>query len=402
MAPKEVVKQLRRLSKREREILQLRCEAIEIAECSNQLHLSDSTVKTYIGRIYLKFDLDQHTEFQRWKALFQVYCPVLKEIDLPPARDERGEPDPIPPLIMRKVEDDEELLYKIKQVGVVSLFEEDDMQLSPPPNTKLLRWVTVILLALLCILVIADLFSRFSGTTVGALETPTPSIFIVPTADRTDTPEPNIPTLAPARETVVVPQTVVVPETVVVPQTVITIATPTPVPAPPTPNSAILFEDDFTNGVKPEWNMKGTNFTAVDGTLSSQGLLEGYVGDKNWGNYIVDFDVLSAVPSKSEAGLRVQIRRQDNSNYMTLHIGNFGLCRFIWTKTINGKETPIVNTDLHARGAQRRMKIWYHHLRRPASRSLPLWCRVSATQTDLDAGWHSALWYPAAAGKHAP
>src|SRR6266508_5230021 len=102
MAPKEVVRQLRKLSKREREILQLRCEAIEIAECSNQLHLSDSTVKTYIGRIYLKFDLDNLTEFQRWKALFQVYCPVLEEIDLPPGILEAGQPVPIPEHVIRK------------------------------------------------------------------------------------------------------------------------------------------------------------------------------------------------------------------------------------------------------------------------------------------------------------
>jgi hypothetical protein len=32
MAPKEVVRQFQRLSQREREILQLRCEAIEIKE----------------------------------------------------------------------------------------------------------------------------------------------------------------------------------------------------------------------------------------------------------------------------------------------------------------------------------------------------------------------------------
>src|SRR3954451_12325813 len=107
MASKEVVKQLRKLSKREREILQLRCDALEIAECCRQLNLSGSTVKTYIGRIYLKFDIDQLGEFQRWKALFQVYCPVLKEIDLTPARDKAEDTSPLSPQLLRRVEDDE-------------------------------------------------------------------------------------------------------------------------------------------------------------------------------------------------------------------------------------------------------------------------------------------------------
>src|SRR6266540_2268429 len=135
MASKEVVKQLRRLSKREWEILQLRCDALEIAECCRQLNLSGGTVKTYIGRIYLKFDIDQLQELQRWKALFQIYCPVLKEIDLLPARDEPEDPSPIPPLLMQRVEDDEEFLYNLKKANLLSLLEEP----AQPPQRST-RW----------------------------------------------------------------------------------------------------------------------------------------------------------------------------------------------------------------------------------------------------------------------
>lgn len=121
--------------------------------------------------------------------------------------------------------------------------------------------------------------------------------------------------------------------------------TPTSAPPTSTPNPAILFEDDFTTGIKPEWNMKGSSFTTVDGTLSSQGLLEGYIGDASWVNYAVEFDLLSAY--SSPYGLKIQIRRKDSSNYMSWEFfqGNDVDCGFVWTKTISGKETQIVNTQ---------------------------------------------------------
>ena len=90
--------------------------------------------------------------------------------------------------------------------------------------------------------------------------------------------------------------------------------------------------------------MEGTNFTTVDGTLSSVGVLEGYVGDTNWTNYSVEFDLLDLGGSFSDTGLRVQLRRQDNSNYMVWKFNNNWRCTFTWSKIVEGKETPIANT----------------------------------------------------------
>lgn len=173
---------------------------------------------------------------------------------------------------------------------------------------------------------------------------------------------------SPMAVTRVVPVTQIIPNTQVVPVTRVTEVTKvidvtkvsevtaTSIPTTPTPNPSILFEDDFTAAIKPEWNMKGANFTVVDGTLSSQGSLEGYLGDVNWVNYIVEFDLLEIGASSQDNGFKLQINKQDNSNYMTWHLMYFpgyGGCRFLWTRTVRGEETVIVNTerrDIKCRG----------------------------------------------------
>src|SRR6266542_5000802 len=124
MAPKDVSKQIRKLSDREREVRRLRCQAFVIAECSRRLYLADSTIKTYIGRIYLKFGLDQFTELQRWRALFQVYCPALGNEDFPPSPPEARGPESIPDLVMRQVEDDEAVLQRLGGDGLSAVLDE--------------------------------------------------------------------------------------------------------------------------------------------------------------------------------------------------------------------------------------------------------------------------------------
>src|SRR5919199_5021565 len=50
------------------------------------------------------------------------------------------------------------------------------------------------------------------------------------------------------------------------------------------------------------------------------------------------------------------------------------------------------------RGRTAGMKIWYAPRARLASRSLLGWCCEPEVQIDLDAFWHTAVWYPAQPG----
>ena len=72
-------------------------------------------------------------------------------------------------------------------------------------------------------------------------------------------------------------------------------------------HGSLIFEDDFDAGIKRDWVMEGDNFGMVNGQLNSLGRLTAYVGDVNWDNYAVEFDLVDmAYPSD----LSILVRRR--------------------------------------------------------------------------------------------
>jgi len=115
------------------------------------------------------------------------------------------------------------------------------------------------------------------------------------------------------------------------------IATPLPPPA----DTSILFADDFEEGIKADWQIKGDNFSSTNGSLSSEGLLEAYVGDSRWVNYAVEIKGLQV---KKAYGGRVIVRRQDNDNYMAfrcIYDDSSSCTDYRWVKVVNGEEKDI-------------------------------------------------------------
>lgn len=94
--------------------------------------------------------------------------------------------------------------------------------------------------------------------------TTTPLIFVV-----TATPPPNSPT----------------------PQPTTTSAPPTNTQPPPTSAVALPFQDDFEQGLRPEWRVLSGQWATQNGRLqavSDELTLE--IGDSAWGSYTVDLD----------------------------------------------------------------------------------------------------------------
>jgi len=153
----------------------------------------------------------------------------------------------------------------------------------------------------------------------------------------------NAPTQTPyiIEVTLIVPVTQIVEATRFFEVTRIVIATPF---ATATLNPSVLFEDNFAAGIKPEWNMQGANFSMVDGALSSQGLLNAYMGDNGWTNYAVEFDLTAVGQTFGDHGFELRVRKQDGQNYMTWHLHTVNGCKFRWTSTIDGTETEVVNS----------------------------------------------------------
>ena len=87
----------------------------------------------------------------------------------------------------------------------------------------------------------------------------------------------------------------VVPATVIVPQTVVgtRVVVPTATPPPPTPTITVLFEDNFDNGFRPEWQVIRGNWRTIDKRLSVDPSDGGeiLVGDEQWTDYAVEMDI---------------------------------------------------------------------------------------------------------------
>lgn len=111
-----------------------------------------------------------------------------------------------------------------------------------------------------------------------------------------------------------------------------------------------LFADNFDSGISPIWSyMDGTNYGMTNGQLSSIGLFTAYVGDNNWTNYVVEFDLEYLL--YSGFNFNIMIRRQNDSDYMAFQLNTFNRCSMKWVKVINGIETEIVNSETRISGS---------------------------------------------------
>lgn len=110
---------------------------------------------------------------------------------------------------------------------------------------------------------------------------------------------------------------------------------PAPTTPSPTPDTR-LFWDDFETGIKPDWNMKGDNYNAVDGRLVSVGSLEGNVGDYTWVNYRV------VLTGYSYTYMTLRLRVQDENSFMEMNCSTGKRnASCTWSKVSGGKSKQV-------------------------------------------------------------
>lgn len=287
MTSDELVKRLQKLSGQECKVLRLRCEALSDKAISEQTKIPLPTVKTYLGRAYIKLDVDGFEKLFRWKVLLDEICPVLKQLDLSVAPEPR-KLRPAPDNVVRKVEEDDEILERL---GRDELLRFIDVTPLPPPQPQRARWLGLgfavgLFLGALFVMGIIYWLQPQRGVagapTAQAILLPPPSPVVV-----TATPNPNLPTAMPVVQTAIVPQTVAVPQTVVVAQTVVVpqivtqtvVVEVTPKPAPVaqapagTPSSPTLtplfFQEEFdgSNLDSVKWEVSGPPIKIKNGTM---------------------------------------------------------------------------------------------------------------------------------------
>jgi hypothetical protein len=226
MASDEALRRLSTLSPREREVLALRCEGLTYKEIGRRLYLSESTIKTYMGRVYVKLGLDQMKPRSRAKMLDDVFCPALAstfQTAFPPQLEPpEPEPDSVPEEVRQMVEEDEKMLvlYRRPQPPAV-VYHPDHVErvqpliiIRPDQARPVRRWGFLVggiaVGTLLVMLVMAGAFFLFQQFFGG---TPTPVA-----------QAPTLPTTTPVAQVTVVTQ----------PVTIVVTATLSPVTQMPT------------------------------------------------------------------------------------------------------------------------------------------------------------------------
>lgn len=95
--------------------------------------------------------------------------------------------------------------------------------------------------------------------------------------------------------------------------------------APPptaTPDTSILFADDFEYGIKPDWQISLGEWRMVDSRLQATEFIDNHaqivVGDTSWQNYILEVETggLGSLSMIGGSAIGLEVRMQDQGTYM--------------------------------------------------------------------------------------
>lgn len=315
---------IKRLTPREIEVLRLVCEHFTYREISKKIWISVSTIKTHMGNIYIKLGLDQLPRRARIFALGDVYCKALRDIDFIPDKDidqeDEGKeiiPSPISNDLMEKVEEDDG--------GPIMILEGKGLEPYPFPDDEpqykpVRRKFNPVMSAFMVIAIISILFTGYSIFN---------RFFGTPPAQPVSTPEK----LAQSDEMEVNPTEVQSEPATVAQSSPTDTVQPTP-KATARPKPAILFEDNFDQGLSDEWEVVSGNPYIVNGRLGSDRDTWLVVGDPNWKNYSIEYDTYNPYTSTIGYGFNVTALRMTDMNNM--YAGKWTTMESQWFIVENG------------------------------------------------------------------
>jgi DNA-binding CsgD family transcriptional regulator len=329
------------LSKREREVLALRCQGMKYEAIGKTLNIVVSTVKEDMSRIYMKLSLDTLEPAARLKAIYETFCPLLKHMEANEKAEEKPvdvvegevmpeEEKPIPEKVKDMVEKDGLAIIPVES----KRYEITHETKKKPKGISSLVWLVVGVVLGICLSTVAVVaLLRATNGQIPFIPQPTPTL-PSPTIAPSDTPVPSPTPIIPTQTPVIVQKVVVVT------------ATPLPATEPPQATSvptslpaatmSLPFADNFDSGANPAWQpvtSQGT-WRVINGRYTETGETTfqwsySLVGDPNWRDYTVDVDY--SLELDNAAGLAVIVRAGGQSNLgLAFVIDNYYASWRIW------------------------------------------------------------------------
>jgi hypothetical protein len=207
----------------------------------------------------------------------------------------------------------------------------------PPRQESPRSQLQLILFLIVVVITLVWLFITFQERITEFLSPPPVVVTVIVT------PEPII-TEPPAEVQETVPP-VVVPPVTDEPTDVVPTATFTPFPV------GVAVDVDFTDGMPEDWNVTRGNVSVVNGQLVALENSHIYLGNRDWVNYSVEFDVIDSPRFFSHVG----VRTQNPENYISLAFSS-GQTR--WYINSNGEdEIPNTRIDISLVGSRLKVEV---------------------------------------------
>jgi len=374
MADSDALEKLKKLTAREKEILKLFCEGYLYKDIGKKLFCSNSTVKSHMCNIYMKLGLDLLPHRARTIILSEVYCKTLKDSEYFPSEDEEGveartegtvkvdaeetgevgaeeniesdaeenveendeekaeeseeaSPEPISRALLKVVEEDDGGPRKDYEGEIIKIVPIDPpdygKQFRRKPNPLMIGFMIIALISIL--FTGYSLYNRFFGPipvpsrpSQEQLQQQEPQV--ASSADNKPEPTAGIQSISPATE---------------IPVSSTTIA----------PKPAVLFEDNFDQGLSEDWEVISGNPMIVDGMLTSDQDVWLMVGNLAWKNYSVEFTAETDINAANLGFNIIGVREVDIDNMYAYKLSTYDT---LWSIVKNGKWNAIPDSTDHS------------------------------------------------------
>lgn len=353
MSSRDDVGKLRGLNRNEATVLYWKCRGKTYEEIGLDLDYSSDWVQFQMSSVYRKLDFSKDMHWrERTRLLEESYCKALrtmvrddpKNLDQWPFPAEEPQPDPVMyPLVlydeMRQEEERGLAKYEPKPIII-----KDPPPPPPPPEPqgrRLLRYALG-LLALLAVGFAAYIIGTFREPETVTQLTQAP---VVETVIITNTPEPIATPVPPTSVVDAVATDRAFDEMTLTARPTNT-PEPTDTPQPTrTPTPTPLFFDDFTGSTADSWTIiEGDTTDFVDNQFSVLGNFVAVAGDSSWTDYVVSVIIPYLEWSYFDGGLEIQVRRQDDFNYMAVQMSTINSCSIRWLEVVNGEKREILDS----------------------------------------------------------
>src|SRR3990172_4597586 len=122
MEKAERIRKLKSLSPRQHEVFSLFCNGADYASMAEKLVITEGGVRAHMANISTKLDLLELSQQERWKEIFQNYCPLVDgvgfvEASSVPEPEEETE-EIIPEKVKKILDEDQHALVPIKPIVI--------------------------------------------------------------------------------------------------------------------------------------------------------------------------------------------------------------------------------------------------------------------------------------------